>query len=155
MAGRQSYFAEKRARDNNPNFFDRVNLDEIRKNVKRIIKDIKFDMILEQDYNYFRHPQVLQACISESQKNYESCSVISNALSFYINEYLRKGITPYPSTDVNIERTRAANEQALQNIRANYWYNIWQMFISISYGADPIMALTPIKMIENKYIADL
>ena len=40
---RQSYFAEKRGRNNDPNFFNRVPMEEIRKNVKRIIRDVKYD----------------------------------------------------------------------------------------------------------------
>ena len=83
---RLSYFAEKRGQNNDPNFFNRVPLDEIRKNVKRIIKDIKFDMIQDQDFNYFHNPQIIQACIAEAQENYTSCVTICNSLNFYINE---------------------------------------------------------------------
>lgn len=155
MAGRLSYFAEKRGQINDPNFFNRIALDEIRKNVKRIIKDIRFDMIQEQDYNYFYNNQILQACIAEAQENYTTCVVICNSLNFYINECLNKSIKPFPSTNIMEERIYASNEQIKQNMRAKHWYSILQMFIAISYGADIISTLTPIKMIDIRDISNL
>lgn len=155
MAGRQSYFAEKRGQNNDPNFFNRVPLDDIRKNVKRIIKDIRFDMIQEQDYNYFHNPQILQACIAEAQENYTSCMVISNSLNFYINESLNKGVKAFPSSNIMEERIYASKEQVLQNMRAKHWYTILSMFIAISYGADIVHTLAPIKMIDSRDISNL
>lgn len=152
---RTSYFAEKRGQNNDPNFFNRVPLDEIRKNVKRIIKDIRFDMIQEQDYNYFHSTQILQACISEAQENYTSSVTICNALNFYINECLNRGIKTFPSSNIMEERLYASKEQITANMRAKHWYAILQMFISISYGADIISTLTPIKMIDTKDISNL
>lgn len=155
MAGRQSYFAEKRGQNMDPNFFNRIPLDEIRKNVKRIIKDIRFDMIQEQDYNYFHNPQILQACIAEAQENYTSSMVICNSLNFYINESLNKGIKSFPSTNIMEERIYASKEQIMQNMRVKHWYTILNMFIAISYGADIITTLAPIKMIDTREISNL
>ena len=152
---RQSYFAEKRGQNNDPNFFNRVPLDEIRKNVKRIIKDIRFDMIQEQDYIYFHNPQIIQACIAEAQENYNSCMTICNSLNFYINECLNKGVKTFPSSNIMVERMYASEEQITQNMRAKHWYNILQMFIAISYGADIITTLMPIKMIDSRHISNL
>jgi len=155
MAGRQSYFAEKRGQNNDPNFFNRIPLDEIRKNVKRIVKDIRFDMIQEQDYNYFHSPQIIQACIAEAQDNYNSSVVICNSLNFYINECLNRGIKPFPSSNILEERIRASNEQVVQNMRAKHWYAILKMFEAISYGADIITTLMPIRMIDTRDISNL
>ena len=155
MAGRQSYFAEKRGQNNDPNFFNRIPLDEIRKNVKRIIRDIRYDMIQDQDYNYFHSQQILQACIVEAQENYTSSVVKCNALNFYINECLNKGIKPFPSNNVIEERMYASKEQIVENARAKNWYNILQMFIAISYGADIITTLMPIKMLDSRDISNL
>lgn len=152
---RQSYFAEKRGGNVDPNFFNRIALDEIRKNVKRIIKDIRFDMIQEQDYNYFYNPQIIQACIAEAQENYTSSVTICNSLNFYINECLNKGIKSFPSSNIMEERMYASNEQIRQNTRSKHWYNILQMFIAISYGADIVTTLMPIKMIDTKDISNL
>ena len=152
---RLSYFAEKRGQNNDPNFFNRIALDEIRKNVKRIIKDIRFEMIQEQDYNYFHNPQILQACIVEAQENYNSSVILCNSLNFYINECLNRGIKAFPSSNITIERVLASKEQVLQNMRAKYWYDIWKMFEAISYGADIITTLMPIKMIDARDISNL
>ncbi len=155
MAGRQSYFAEKRGQNNDPNFFNRIPIDEIRKNVKRIIRDIKNDMIQEQDWNYFHSSQILQACISEAQENYTSALVTCNSLNFYINEGLNKGIKPTPSCNLQVERMYASKEQIVQNQRAKNWYNILQMFIQISYGADIISTLMPMRMLDGRDLATL
>lgn len=152
---RLSYFAEKRGQNNDPNFFNRISIDELRKNVKRIIKDIRFDMIQEQDYIYFHNPQILQACIVEAQENYMSCLIICNSLNFYINECLNKGVKPFPSSNIMEERIYASKEQITQNMRANHWCNILQMFTAISYGADIISTLMPIKMIDTRDISNL
>lgn len=152
---RSSYFAEKRGQNNDPNFFNRIPLDEIRKNVRRIIKDIRFDMIQEQDYNYFHNSQILQACISEAQQSYTSCVTICNSLNFYINECLNRGIKSFPSSNIMEERIYASNEQTVHNMRAKHWYTIWQMFLAISYGADIITTLMPIKLIDSKDISNL
>lgn len=152
---RQSYFAEKRGQNNDPNFFNRIPLDEIRKNVKRIIKDIRYDMIQEQDYNYFHSQQILQACIAEAQENYNTCVIICNSLNFYINECLNRGIKGFPSTNIIQERIDASNEQIKQNMRAKHWYNILQMFIAISYGADIVTTLMPIRTIDSRDISNL
>ena len=155
MAGRQSYFAEKRGQNNDPNFFNRIPLDEIRKNVKRIIKDIRFDMIQEQDYNYFHSSQIIQACIAEAEANWSSSITICNSLNYYIYEGLNRGIKPFPSFNIFEERIRASNEQVAYNIRAKHWETILKMFIEISKGADIISTLMPIRMIDTREISNL
>lgn len=152
---KQSYFAEKRGQNNDPNFFNRVPIEDIRKNVKRIIKDIRFDNIQQQDYNYFCSTQIVQACITEARENYMSASIICNSLNFYINECLNKGAKPFPSTNMLEERMIASKEQITQNARAKNWYNILQIFTAISYGADIISALMPIRMIDSREISSL
>ena len=146
---RQSYFAEKRGQNNDPNFFNRIPLDELRKNVKRIIKDIRFDMIQEYDYNYFYSTQVLQACISEAEENYMKCATLCNSLNFYINECLNKGITAYPSTNIIVERVRACNEQIAQNTTKEQM----KMFLTrLGFGSKAVVTgdLTQTDLPDNK-----
>lgn len=152
---RQSYFAEKRGQNNDPMFFNRVPLEEIKKNVRRIIRDIKYDVIQPQDYNYFYSNQIIQACIAEAQENYASACVLCNALNFYINECLQKGIKPYPSVGITGELMSASAQQILQNSRARNWFNILQMFTAVYNGVDIQSALLPIKMIDGKEISNL
>jgi hypothetical protein len=53
------------------------------------------------------------------------------------------------------ERMHAAREQIVQNARAKNWFNILQMFISVSYGSDAANTLMPIKMIDTRDINNL
>lgn len=155
MAARQSYFAEKRGQNNDPNFFNRISIDEIRKNVRRIIRDIKNDLIQDQDWVYFHNANIRQACIEEAYENYTSAMIICNALNYYINEGLNSGFKPMPSCNVQLERIHASKEQVTQNMRAKNWFNIYQMFLAVNYGADIIQSLAPIKLLDGRDLATL
>lgn len=135
---KQSYFAEMRIAKNDPNFFMRMNVDEIRKSVKRIIKDIKFDNIQDQDYSYFINTNVMSACLCESYEQWYSASVILNALNYYINDGLGNGYRPYKSTDITNERAKASAEQLKQNARCYLWMHIYLLFYSIYKYNAPI-----------------
>lgn len=149
---RQSYFAEKRGRNNDPNFFNRLPIEEIRKNVKRIIRDVKYDNIQEQDFNYFYSKQIIQACLMEAYDNWMDCSVISNSLNIYINEFLNKNLKPFPSTNIIQERNVASKQQCDYNIKTKTWYNLYQIFNNIWNGANKEACLNDIKHIDNKFI---
>jgi len=152
---RPSYFTEKRGQNNDPNFFNRVAIDDIRRNVKRIIKDIRYDLIQPQDYNYFRNPQVLQACIAEAQDNYVQATILSNSLNFYINEALNKNVKMFPSMDIIQERVFASQQQIVQNARSKNWGAILSMFTNVSMGCEPEITLMNIKMIDSREISAL
>ena len=68
MAARKniSYFTEERLRNNNPNFFVNMRDEDLRRQVKRIIKDMRSNTIEEQDYIYFRNDKIISACLTES-----------------------------------------------------------------------------------------
>lgn len=155
MAGRQSYFAEKRGQNNNPNFFNFINIDELRKNVKRIVRDIKFGLIQEQDYTYFTNEKILSACLHESYDQYVAACTLVNSLNYYINNGLNGGYKPYPSSDVMSERINASNQQKIQNTRAYTWMNIYKIFNAIYYGAEIRSTLKAIEAIPNSDIANL
>lgn len=145
---RQSFFAEKRASNNNPNFFNNMDVDEIRKSVKRIIRDIKYDNIAPQDYLYFSNEKVLSACITESFTQYQSAAVLVNALSYYINDGLRSGFVPHKTSDIYQERAMASNEQTKQNIRCYMWLQFYQMFDAIRKGAEIVSTLKNIQLLD-------
>jgi hypothetical protein len=155
MAGRLSYFAEKRERENNPNFFNQCNISEIRKNVKRIIRDIKYGVIQEQDYTYFMNERILSACLHEANDQYVAATILVNALNYYINNGLNSGYKPYPNSNTIKERLDASEQQKLQNSRSYTWLNIYRMFEAIYYGAEIKSTLKPIEGISDKDIANL
>ena len=80
MARGMSYFAEERQRNNNPNFYVRMRDDELRRNVKRIIRDIRNGVIDPQDFIYFKNDKIISACITESYQQYRSAEVIMTSL---------------------------------------------------------------------------
>ena len=70
MAGKQrmSYFGEIRQRYNDPSYFNNVSnrpdiIEDIRKNVKRIIKDAANGNIIEQDFMYFQSVNLVTICM--------------------------------------------------------------------------------------------
>lgn len=152
---RQSYFAEKREQNNDPNFFSRTPLDEIRRNVKRIVRDVKNGIIQPQDYTYFTNRQIQQACIEEAYYQLVTARTISNALNFYFSEGLNRGYKPFPSTNTIEERINVSNAQIAQNAKAKNWETIYVIFLNISNGADIMQSLNMITLIDGRQIAAL
>lgn len=144
---RQSYFAEMRSIKNDPNFFNRMSIDEIRRSVKRIIRDIKSNNIIDQDYLYFSNKNVISACLHESYVQWYSAGVVVNALNYYINDGLNSGYKPFKNTDIRVEMTKASNEQIKQNNRCYVWMSIYGLFYSIYYNNAEI--ISTLKNIQN------
>ena len=58
---RSSFFEEKRMFD--PNFIRSKDCaNDVKTNIRRIIKDVYFDMISDEDYVYFKNPIILSSC---------------------------------------------------------------------------------------------
>lgn len=143
---KQSFFAEQRSGHNDPNFFSRMSIDEIRKSVKRIVRDIKFGNIVDQDFIYFTNPAVIGACVSESYVQFETAHTITNALNYYIVE-LRRGNAPY-GENFNDQFRSASAEQVKQNYKACIWLYIYNRFLDIQNGADPKSTLESIRIMD-------
>lgn len=154
--GRQSYFSEKRDQYHDPNFFNRMQLEELRKNVKRIIRDVKYELIQEQDYAYFTNTKILDACLHESHDQYIAARTRAFALSYYINNGLNCGYKPFPTTNIMEERLAAAEAQKVENNRYYVWENIYKIFYNIRYyGAEITTSLRYITSLSNSDIANL
>ena len=136
---KKSFFEEKRLQSNNPNFFKHMPVDEIKRNVKRIIKDIKFDNIKHQDYQYFTNPNVLMCCYQEALQQWRTASVTANALSYYINNVINGNMCP-PGIDPLRERIDATNEHVKYTTKASLWLSIYKMFDAIYNNNAPIEA---------------
>ena len=63
-----SWFAEERKRNNNPNFYDKMDARDLERNVKRIVRDMRNGNIDEQDYIYFSNLRIISACINVSYR---------------------------------------------------------------------------------------
>ncbi len=155
MAGRKSYFEEKRSQYSDPNFFNKSNaIDEIANNVKRIVKDIKFGMISDADYIYFQNPNVINTCVQISYKNSIEAMTCANALQFYINTGLNAGYAPAGFQQIQ-ELNNATNAYNTFSRRAYAWLNIHQMFLAVQSGCDAKSCLTYIESIDKGAILDL
>lgn len=158
---RPSYFEEKRSRYSDPNFFNKPNsIEDIAKNVTRIIRDAYFDMISDQDYIYFKTPNVINTCIQESYERYVKYLTRAHAASCYIwqitNNYSNMSTAVnLNGININEERAVAANDQIAANSKGNVWYNVFLIMTDIRNGADPKTALSFIKFINKRDILDL
>lgn len=154
MAKNISYFAEERLRNNNPNFFMQRREDELRKQVKRIIRDIKNNTIEQQDLNYFKNDRIISACIEESYKNFIESFTMINALTHYINTVLTTNI---PTLGLNVpqERVNASNLITAYNNKLIVYRIAYYAFLDIGRGGDIMMALSNIVQLDKKLFYDL
>jgi hypothetical protein len=142
-----SYFAEKRQMNNDPHFFDRLPPDELKRNVKRIVKDIKFDNIIDNDYIYFTNANIITACKAESYQQYIDALVLSTALYSFIMKDLMQGVT-VPGMTLPVARNAAANQQVLANARCQNWLRIFQLFSMVEDVTDVGVIINTLKQIQ-------
>ena len=152
----QSYFSKMRDKYRDPNFYARISQDELKKNVKKIIKDICYDNLVEADYAYFNQPAIISALVAESGKECYTAGVLMRALQFYSEAGIKKGYQAVPM-DLNLEQVLVSNEWATQNSKYNTWATINWCFnniqINSNLGIDYIRyMLNYITMIDKKYI---
>lgn len=152
---RKSYFEEKRGQYSDPNYFNKPQaVEDIAQNVKRIVRDVWFGMISDNDFNYFMSPNIINTCVATSYKYYVEANTISNSLMFYIQNGLNKGYTPLGGV-LNQELTLACSEQARFGQRAYMWLAIYQLFYAITMGADIRQQLDQIKSFSKQAILDM
>lgn len=130
-----SYFAEERTRNNNPRFYEKLEDRDLRRQVKRIAKDIKNGLIEEQDYIYFKNPKILSACISVAREEWLNATVTAEALSMYLNSPIYSSFSLY-NYDINQKRISASNELNRLSVKANVWKLYLDVFITIEAQPD-------------------
>lgn len=141
---KRSFFSEKR-RSNDPNFFNRMDPTELKKYVKRIILDIKFDNIEDNDYSYFTNSKLLSVCIQESYQQFINNTILLQALNIYIDGINKGMIIPY---NINITEARiiSSNQQTAINKKVQNWNQIYNIFRLVESGSEII---TTLKQIQN------
>ena len=157
MAARRgiSYFAEERGRNNNPNFFVNMRDEDLRRQVKRIVRDMRNSNIEEQDYVYFKNDRIISACITESYDKWKSAETIKNALAYYFNVPLANGVLPFPNVNLWEERTIVSNELGKVTNKATLWSIAYRTFLDISNGADIGTAISNLYKIDSRIFYDL
>lgn len=150
-----SYFAEERSRNNNPNFFVNMRDEDLRRQVKRIIKDMRNANIDEQDFIYFTNDKIISACITESFSQWRSAETLKNALTYYFNVPLANGVVPYPNINLWEERTNVSNELGKLTNKANLWGIAYRVFMDISSGVDIGLAISNLYRIDSRLFYNL
>lgn len=154
-----SYFTEERMRNNNPNFYVNMREQDLRRQVKRIIKDIKFGNITEPDLLYFTQDNIISACINECYENVSINNTMRNALIYYYNNSLGMNSGMDNETLYN-ERVNVSNILTAINNKCNVWSMAFYTFndISINKLTDPELikaALSNIARLDKSLFYDL
>lgn len=132
-----SWFAEERKRNNNPNFYDKMDARDLERNVKRIVRDMRNGNIDEQDYIYFSNVRIISACINVSYREMRNANVTVLALQNYNSSYLYNMSMSFP-TDDNIMQDRqiATNLINVNANKAGIWGQCYSIFTAIRDGGD-------------------
>lgn len=121
---RQSFFEEQRRKFNDPNFFNRIDLNELEKNVKRIILDVSNTLITEQDFIYFKNDKIISACINKASKECKIAEVTSNALYMYIGSLTSQQFVPMQLNniqDMQSQREVASAQHVKMLAKTSAW----------------------------------
>lgn len=132
---RQSYFEEQVMRAHDPMFFKAMLDEDIRRQVPRIVRDIRNCNIPDQYLNYLTQDRIISACIYVAQGQYNNALITVKALQFYIE----KELTPqkiYANVDLNVERQRASNLLSIATNKMLVWDACCRMFDGIQRGYD-------------------
>ena len=152
---RKSFFAEQRDSNTNPNFMNNIDNAFIRSNVKRILRDVSDDIILPDDYIYFKNNNIINACIQESYENYQVNQTLRHALTAYRTIVLPGGMIP-PDVDINLDYMLTATELSKVSDRENVWAVAYKIFSDIQQnGVDPRTALVYICRFPKHIIKSL
>lgn len=151
---KKSFFAEQRESNTNPNFMNNLEHNFLRNSVKRILKDVSDNLIIPEDYVYFKNNNMLNACLQEAYENYQSNKTLRQALTSYRTIILpQRYVTP--DVDINTEYTTSGIELTKATDREMIWWSAWTIFDAISKGADPQTALMNIQRIQKQSIRNL
>lgn len=149
---RPSFFEDKRLHD--PNFIrSRDCMNDVKNNIRTIIKDVYFDQILDQDYIYFTNDNILWSLIQTSYENYKNNELIVNAMNLYLNE-LNMNRSPF-SANILEERMRCSNLQIKANRLAIAWSMVHQQLQYIRMGADPKASLQYIRGLSKEDLLNM
>ena len=125
-----SFFENEIKRNNNPNFFNNMKVDELRRNVKKIIRDIHSNLIADNHYQFFTNEKVISACIQEAKYQMDRSRIIYNSLQSERNNMSINNLT---SIYCNINMgagllTELLNEYGM---KTNTWWCIYEAFCNV------------------------
>lgn len=155
---RLSYFAEETRRNNNPRFYVNMKQEDLMRQVKRIIRDIKNGIIEENDLKYFTASSIINACINESKNQWDTAKAVLDAFNYYVNGPLMYGPI-HPGINIYDQRRIISEEIDKNTKREIVWRNAYILFTSINeynmYGYDIHMLLNNFAGLDSKLFYDL
>ena len=147
-----SYFEEKRLQYSDPNFYNKdQGIIDLKQQMRRILQDIKYDNIKQEDYVYFTNNKILLACIDACWQNYLSALSEYNAINYYIINGIYSVSVPQIATKMD-EASRASNIAIKLSNKVFVWQHCYKIFISIYNGAG-LELLQTIKNFESNQLA--
>ena len=154
---RRSFFAEKRSQNIDYTYYSGGrDIDEIERNVCRVIKDINRGNMEPQDYTFFKNPTIVQVFAQECQKRRDEAGTLYHALEFYRRDAIVKGINPYPNDcDVRIETINVNNLSHRYYGLYVMWTHFTNVFISIFNGVNPEEALMFVQNYNRSMINEI
>ena len=154
---RRSFFSEKRAQNIDYSYYSNGrDLDDIERNVCRVIKDINRGNMEPQDYTFFKNPSIIHVFIEQSEKRRNECGTMYHALEFYRRDSIMKGVNPFPNDcDLRIETVNVNNLSHRYYTLYVMWSHFVNVFISIYNGVDPLEALMFIQNYDRYTINEI
>ena len=86
----RSYFEQQRTQANDPNFYRSMTDEDLRRQVRRIVKDIRNCAITQQDMIYFLNDRIRSACVTTSYNEWRKAQAIADGMKYYIDNELSK-----------------------------------------------------------------
>lgn len=151
---RQSYFEEQVMRAHDPMFFKAMLDEDIRRQVPRIVRDIRNCNIPEQYLSYFQQDRILSACLWVSQNQYNDAFIMVKALQHYIEKELTAQKI-YANINLNVERQRASNLLSIATNKMLVWDQCCKMFDGIQRGYDIKYMLGYLLMLDNSMFRNI
>lgn len=156
---RMSYFGEIRQRYNDPGFFNNNGnrpdvIDDIRRNVRRIIKDVANGNIVQEDYMYFQSAILLNICMEVCNENISMLNTETTALTYYINSVLMRNFQPN-YVNGQSEHTNAAKLYAEASTKLGIWVAAKNCFEGIMRGYDAFQSLAPLIQLKPQINSNL
>lgn len=144
----RSYFEQQRIQMNDPNFYNGLTDEELRRQVKRIVRDIRNGNITQQDMIYFKNDRIISACIYVSYEESRKANIIAEALRYYNDTELNKNSLNGYNNQIMSKRNYCTNAYNEFSIKASIWNECWIMFDGITKGYDIAYMLNHISNID-------
>lgn len=147
-----SYFEEKRLQYSDPNFFNREqNIIDLKQQMKRIVQDIKFNNIKQEDFIYFTNNKILLACIDACWQNYLSALAEYNAINYYLTNNIYSINVPQIAPKLD-EASRASTIAIKLADKLFVWQHCYKVFHDIYNGFAGLDALSSIQNFDNNQL---